>query len=776
MSTFTDWNGPQGSNVRANDLIKFANAYQELLNKFNEYQKTIENDPEPRSGSNNYLTSGTIYQALSNLRSSLNDYLTKATAEADYEKKLIREDSPRAGSSNFVTSDGIYNAIKNFATESFVNNALTDYLKTNNLSETDIIQDMQGQLTAIQEQLEQPNLNKEQLTADSITGLINVVNELNFQDKHVSAYIGGSHGPGVFYVLGMLEPNKAGTAYIKYNDGQPFSAVVNFTSTDNEKGSLSVLTDATIPDLKFLLVKGTPNDGSGENVYLAIQSTQWIPRFASTDGKGMFNSIDFDVSGINFIPMDTTKYVQYNADCLVLSECPANYGFNASGVTVENLNLDTLRDSTNNIMIQMQHVIDELGIDHRKLLIGDKNIDDIQLWKRPAIVSEDPDNPDAEAGIVVDHLATVNDIQNLAGIPIGAKIGWPVYEEVIEHGEVVMLRAKDFPDSFVALDGSTINTADHPELARDVYHTTDATIQLPVEDCMIMKVKMDIPDTTPPERVTVLNYNQLITLLKNTSASLKAEIERSEGEDATHNEALGALNTAIDNLTNDLGTETQARTDADTALGGRIDAEASTREAADTALSDRIDNEASTREAADTELSNRIDNETQARTDADTVLGGRIDTEASTREAADTELSNRIDITNSSLANEVTERTENDSLLSEAISNEAQARTDADTALGNRIDAEDTRIGEEEAMRDLQDRMIHEVIDGKHAPGSIGWSRWKLPYEVDELPATTDDYEVGDRIHVASTDQKYFVDSNRQWSQTGITNPTGSWF
>ena len=33
MSSFTDWNGPQGSNVRANDLAEMALRYQSMLSE-----------------------------------------------------------------------------------------------------------------------------------------------------------------------------------------------------------------------------------------------------------------------------------------------------------------------------------------------------------------------------------------------------------------------------------------------------------------------------------------------------------------------------------------------------------------------------------------------------------------------------------------------------------------------------------------------------------------------------------------------------------------------
>ena len=37
MSTFTNWNGPQGSDVRAKDMVEFANAYSELVAKLNQH-------------------------------------------------------------------------------------------------------------------------------------------------------------------------------------------------------------------------------------------------------------------------------------------------------------------------------------------------------------------------------------------------------------------------------------------------------------------------------------------------------------------------------------------------------------------------------------------------------------------------------------------------------------------------------------------------------------------------------------------------------------------
>ncbi|MBQ0113370.1 MAG: hypothetical protein KBT03_09595 [Bacteroidales bacterium] len=74
-----------------------------------------------------------------------------------------------------------------------------------------------------------------------------------------------------------------------------------------------------------------------------------------------------------------------------------------------------------------------------------------------------------------------------------------------------------------------------------------------------------------------------------------------------------------------IGNEAQARANADIALGDRINAEEQARGLADTSLGIRIDNEATTRGNADIALGNRIDSEEQARIDEDEALDQRID-------------------------------------------------------------------------------------------------------------------------------------------------------
>lgn len=92
-----------------------------------------------------------------------------------------------------------------------------------------------------------------------------------------------------------------------------------------------------------------------------------------------------------------------------------------------------------------------------------------------------------------------------------------------------------------------------------------------------------------------------------------------------------------------VGTETTARTAADTTLTTNIAAEATTRASADTTLTTNLASEATTRATADTTLQTNITAEATTRAAADTTLTGSVSTlttglasEATTRAAADT--------------------------------------------------------------------------------------------------------------------------------------------
>ena len=159
--------------------------------------------------------------------------------------------------------------------------------------------------------------------------------------------------------------------------------------------------------------------------------------------------------------------------------------------------------------------------------------------------------------------------------------------------------------------------------------------------------------------------------------------------------AIGDDENFATTVTNQIASETTARTNADNALSGRLDtleadpttqaaltAESVARTNADNALSGRLD----TLEADPTTATD-LAAEATARTNADNALSGRLDTleadsttqtlldaEATARANADTLLDGRLDIL------------EADPTTASALSAEATTRANADTALSGRLD------------------------------------------------------------------------------------------
>ena len=203
--------------------------------------------------------------------------------------------------------------------------------------------------------------------------------------------------------------------------------------------------------------------------------------------------------------------------------------------------------------------------------------------------------------------------------------------------------------------------------------------------------------------------------------------------------------------------EATARSDADTALDAKIDAEQTRAETAEGALEDAIAKEvtdrkaavtaeATAREQADTAQQQALSQETSRAQQAELANAQAISTEAHARSEADTVLQNHIDALDQSggaavaaereravavestldakieaettraetaeqtltdaIAQEVTDRTE-------AVAAEQQARADADAALDAKIDAETTRA--ETAEQTLTDAIAQEVTDRKAA-------------------------------------------------------------
>lgn len=318
MSTFTNWDGPQGGGVRAQDLVQLANAYSELVTKLNQH---IGETPEANDVHQikEYISSvlSPILTRITNVESLADAAETAEHAAETYQTKI--DDL-----SDFVRSS----ALNSYVAKTELVATLAEYLKTNDLSTQDVITAIRDDITDIQDALGRDTFERPYLRAtEYIEGLVHAIEQIQFTFKEFGAFVGGSNERGVYYILGMLD-ERAGTAYLRFTNTKSFAAVVNFAitkDTENNEyldGQLNVTTDVDSADLTnvhFLIVQGTNSDGS-HHVYLAIQADEWTKRVDESGiiNAGVFSTIDFEGAGINFIPVESEGFVRPNSTTAVL--------------------------------------------------------------------------------------------------------------------------------------------------------------------------------------------------------------------------------------------------------------------------------------------------------------------------------------------------------------------------------------------------------------------------------------------------------------------------
>lgn len=318
MSTFTNWDGPQGGGVRAQDLVQLANAYSELVTKLNQH---IGEAPEANDVHliKEYISSvlSPILTRITNVESLADAAETAEHAAETYQTKI-------ENLSDFVRSD----ALNSYVAKTELVTTLSEYLKTNDLSSQQIIAAIQSDIAAIEDALAADPFEKPVLKAtEYIEGLVHAIEQIQFTFKDFGATVGGSNDRGVYYILGMLD-ERAGTAYLRFTNTKSFAAVVHFAITLDKDtgeyidGQLNVTTDVDSADLHnvhFMIVQGTNEDGS-HHAYLAIQADEWMKQIVESGviNAGIFDVIHFEGAGINFIPVDSVGYVRPNSSTEVL--------------------------------------------------------------------------------------------------------------------------------------------------------------------------------------------------------------------------------------------------------------------------------------------------------------------------------------------------------------------------------------------------------------------------------------------------------------------------
>ena len=345
MSTFTDWNGPQGGGVRAADLIQLANAYSDLVAKLNQHMSDKTPGTSDVHGIKTYVEAQV--ETIKSLIPSVTAFITEVKADSKYALK------------SQVPTDTVSSSdLTNYAKVS----DLTEYLKSSDLDSQKTIADIKTDIAAIEDALnassfEMPVLN----TVDYIEVLIYAVEQIQFVDKSITAFVGGVDEIGVYYILGMLK-DKSGTAYVHMGNTKAFSAVVNFAITPEWHGALSVTTDCELKGLKWKIVSGTSVTGE-KHAYLAVQSTEWTSNFASSDGVGIFTGISFYASGINFVPVGSNDWVEPNGNCHNICDCKSGKGLSFSELATTILGKQIYREPANPYTtVKDLKAIDTIGV------------------------------------------------------------------------------------------------------------------------------------------------------------------------------------------------------------------------------------------------------------------------------------------------------------------------------------------------------------------------------------------------------------------------------
>ena len=340
MSTFTDWNGPQGG--RGPTLAmwqELIDQYKELLGKdyveaidgkglsTNDFTDALKNKLDAINAtaankqlggivqnSDNLVTAGTIYTALQNYVTKVNGKeLSTNDFTTAYKNSL---DNLGGAASRDVTTAIEQNGTK-LVTAGAVYSALQDYVKKSNgnqgLSTNDFTDEYKSALDT--------------LRTIVLEGFLRTEVSIDPKNYKVSD---ANTTYGSYYIIGMVKDARPGSVYIDFGNSSPFTAVVDFAASkiDNEySGGLSITTDAQLDDLAFSLVYGTsgksPNES--EHVYVGVNASSW----------GDVLTLSMHVSGVNFIPINDTEFKAPSGAVHRIAICRATTGFSASQVNIQ---------------------------------------------------------------------------------------------------------------------------------------------------------------------------------------------------------------------------------------------------------------------------------------------------------------------------------------------------------------------------------------------------------------------------------------------------------
>lgn len=402
MSTFTQFNGPQGSyGPSAKDMAELIAAYNQLSTQLNSHiQKTVAFSEET-----GVTESGFVH----GVKTALDQFYVKLTGKADKTafnelQRLVEETSNVANANK--------TKLTNTEAQVSINTSEVATLKTNTseltrkvgVHGTDI-----SALKALTTELEQSVsvlMEVHELlnvlsfadngatvaqfepiisSAKYILGKIHALKIIDFtQFAEVNAQFAGTGAmndtvTNGLYVLGKLSSDwtnqgnapttnifKAARAYIKYENTKPFDAIVDMCCSTNGtdfNGAITAQVSKGANEwtgLQFHLVSATDNKGE-KAIYLCI----------SADGlaKDAYNSsaLNFLVAGVNFIPLDedTAKRVQTVHLCASTvdistdnSATTALTSLTADSAKVKKIITDYIVDTKDNSIMRVVHDVE----------------------------------------------------------------------------------------------------------------------------------------------------------------------------------------------------------------------------------------------------------------------------------------------------------------------------------------------------------------------------------------------------------------------------------
>ena len=768
MSTFTQWNGPQGaSGPSAKDMLALVEAYNNLSTKLAAHIEAVAPTDTAIHGIVSYVKDiKTQLEALIGTKATTEALNTvKTAADAAATKTALNE--AVANIEELIAAKASNSALDEKAdktTTAALSNQITalitivDNLKT----------DYESHIAHITDEVVLLAFDCAIKTATYIIGKIKASKVIDFTKwAHFSAPFAGTGSlsdtstNGAF-IIGCLSldwsddvnapaeeyAHKAARAYVKYVNSNPFDAICDMVVTNTDEGYVGSLTvhlakkAGTWKDLAFHLILGT-NSKHTKCVYLAVSSKG----LASTNAD--YSNTNFRACGENFIPVGEDGYITPSG--MLEGITSAVIGTNANSITgVDNLRINQLWsqnyfDGDGYSLLKVVSTIDpDDDTTYRQVFIGDANHDEITFIKRPSMIVETEEGEQVQA-----YFVTARDITNVT-LPVGAIIRWA---PVNDDGSL-----KNIPSGYLACDGSKISNIDYPELCELLGYDEYGMSTLPDESHSIIKAvfftiidKVSQPDYDELVEFSMLNKKinkeiaraesaesglseRINTNTENISANTSAienEIARAQGVEETladsidaNTEAIAAETARAQNaertLTDNLAAEQTRAEEAEQANADAITAEQTRAEEAEKANADAITAEVTRATTAEQQTISDIATETARATAAEDANAAAIATETSRAIEAETTLNMRVDHyevmedrLQANITAEQTRAEEAEQANADAIAAEQTRAEEAENKLQDNITAEQTRA--EEAENKLQDNITAEQTRAEEA-------------------------------------------------------------